>query len=57
MTKRQEKPIFILFEHRAYVQLDFMKRYPKSSIYVFVARDFCDGNGKVYSMMDRTAWT
>lgn len=51
------KPIFVLVEYREIVELDFMKQYPKRSIYVFVVRDFCDGNGKVYSMIDKTAWT
>jgi len=53
----KEKPIFVLFEHREFVELDFMKKYPKPSVYCFVARDFCDSAGKVHSMIDKTAWS
>ena len=53
---KQEKEVYVLFEHREFVELAFT-RYPKPSVYCYIARDFCDENGKVHSMIDKTAWS
>ena len=47
----------LYFEQVEDTQLDYMKRYPKPSIYVVSVRDFCDEKGNVHSIIERAAWS